>query len=115
LEDSVTAKGRLLWVVLALTLALAAGSPPCLAETASTANPAPPHGRPAKQPAFCFQGAAPDRQEASRYAERAQRDASRTSHIRAGVDRDDAAFVAALALIGAALIVGGIYVASLGI
>ena len=106
---------RRLCVVLALTLALAAGSPTCLAETASTATPAPPHGLPAKRPAFCFQGAVPDRQEASRYAERAQRDASRASQIRAGSDLDDTVFVVAVVLVGAALIVGGIFLASQGI
>ena len=105
---------RPLCAVLALSLVLAAGSPPCLAETASTANSAPPHGRPAKQPAFCFQGAAPDRQETSRYAERAQRDASRVSNIRAG-DRDDIAFAIMLVVFGAAAIIGGVYLASQGI
>jgi hypothetical protein len=103
-----------LGVVLALSLVLAAGSPPCAAETAFTANLTPPHGQPAKQPTFCFQGAAPDRQEASRYADRARRDASRASSVRAG-DRDDTAFIIELVIIGAAVIVGGVVLAAHGI
>ena len=103
-----------LGVVLALSLVLAAGSPPCAAETAFPANSTPPHGRPAKQPAFCFQGAAPDREETSRYAERARRDASRASSVRAG-DRDDTAFIIELVIIGTAVIVGGIILAAHGV
>ena len=107
------AKRRLLCVILALSLAVAAGSPACLAETASTANP-PPQGRPAQQPVFCFQGAAPDRQEAGRYADRAQRDASRASKVKAG-DLDDTVFVVGLVIFGVAVIVGGFVLAAHGI
>lgn len=105
---------RMLCGVLALSLALAAGSPTCRAETASTANSAPAHEPPAKQPAFCFQGAAPDRQEASRYAERAQRDASRASMPRAG-DADETVFVVAIAVFSAVCLVGVIYLTSVAL
>ena len=103
-----------LGVVLALSLVLAAGSPPCAAETAFTANSTPLHGQPAKQPTFCFQGAAPDRQETSRYADRARRDASRASSVRAG-DSDDAVFILGLVLVATAIAIGGIYLGSQGI
>ncbi|MGD0999108.1 MAG: hypothetical protein ABSA67_00300 [Candidatus Brocadiia bacterium] len=101
----------MLCVVLALTLVLAAGSPTCRAETASTENSTPPESRPAKQPSFCFQGAAPDRQEASRYADRAQRDAPRASKARAG-DADETVFVVGIAVFSAACLAGAIYLSS---
>ncbi|MGO8702550.1 MAG: hypothetical protein ACLQVA_01935 [Candidatus Brocadiia bacterium] len=102
---------RMLCGVLAFTLVLAAGSAPCRAETASTANSAPAREPPAKQPSFCFQGAAPDRQEASGYAERAQRDASRASQPRAG-DADETVLVVAIAVVCVVCLVGVIYLTS---
>ncbi len=102
---------RTLCAVLALSLAMAAGGTPCRAETASTENSAPAREAPAKQPSFCFQGAAPDRQEAGRYAERAQRDASRASCDRAG-DADETVFVVAIVLFSAACLAGVIYLTS---
>ncbi len=97
-----------------VSLALAAGSAPCRAETASTANSAPAREPPAKQPSFCFQGAAPDRQEASRYAERAQRDASRASQPRAG-DADETVLVVAIAVVCVVCLVGVIYLTSVAL
>jgi hypothetical protein len=108
LEDPVTARRKLICAALALSLILAAGGSPCLAE------PAPPHARPAQQPAFCFQGAAPDRQELSRYAERTRQDAARVSTVKAG-DRDDTAFVIMLVVFAVAVAAGGVYLASQGI
>ena len=113
-EGSVTTKRRMLCAVLAFSLALAAGSPTCRAETASTANSTPRHEPPAKQPAFCFQGAAPDRQEASRYADRAQRDASRASKARAG-DADETVFMIGIALFAVACLAGTIYLTSVAL
>jgi hypothetical protein len=108
------AKRRLLCAILALSLALAISTPPCRAETALPATSAPPQSRPTKQPSFCFQGAAPDQQEASQYADRAQRDASRASEIRAG-DRDETAFIIEVVIIGAAVFVGGLYLSTQGL
>jgi hypothetical protein len=102
---------RQLCAVLAFSLALAVCGPRCLAEAASTANSTAPQERPAKGPTFCFQGAAPDRQEAARFAERTQRDASRAACARAG-DRDDAVFVVGLAIAVVVLIAAGLYVAT---
>jgi hypothetical protein len=108
LEDSVTARRKLICAVLAFSLILAAGGRPCLAESA------PAHARPAQQPAFRFRGAAPDREELNRYAERARRDASRVSTVKAG-DRDDAAFVIMLLVFAVVVAAGGVYLASQGI
>jgi hypothetical protein len=107
-------KRRMLCVILALSLTLAIGSSPGRAETLPSADSAPPHGPAMKQPAFCFQGDAPDRQERSRYAERAQRDASRASGIRAG-DRDETAFIIMVVLFSAAVVAGGVFLAGQGI
>ncbi len=108
MEDPITAKRKLICAALAFSLVLAAGGSPCPAESA------PPRARAAQQPAFCFQGAAPDRQEMGRYAERARRDASRVSNIKAG-DRDDTAFVIILVVFAVAVAAGGVYLASQGI
>jgi len=105
---------QLLCAVLALAVSLTVGASPCRAEPPAGADSAKSPGPAVQQPSFCFQGSAPDQQERSAYAARAQRDALRVSQARAG-DLDETAFIVILVIASVAVIGSGIYLTAHGL